>query len=968
MANKRAEPLSYRPFQAKGAMAEGLLPVARPGLESDIEQRLAQGWFRLAGLLGEKADQQVTAAYAQQGVKDALNTAPGQVVIDGGGKTGMSAGLNAGGKSAPRSVQAGAQPLKTSDPVAQGLEPHQMAFLNAVAGGESGGRYNIRYTPQGGVLFDDLSKHPRILEPTKGGKKSSAAGRYQFTATTWDALGGGEFSPENQDWRAWQLATQVYRKTTGRDLDADLKRQGLTPAIVQALGNTWEAFKHGADRHIATYQASMERYRKGGAKAQKVGDGDDVSAKSAVGAPAIEPVVEPVAARPSMRVTQAGKFKQLPGTSVAARAYNAAGTRTYLQMLDVAVKADIMNLYDKFGHDPAEFDKGLAALQLLHKSDHAIPDEILGDYQAAFARAALPLQRQARLDEQKRIEAQNLADFNARTRDLETERSRRLAAVSLDNELGIDSLMDMQASLDEHYEAGVLHGVLTPVQADAAKALSRRQAALSFYDKQAQGKSAAEIEAMRKEMARDFAQGRLAHLDGEGWQILDGRLAAAIQKAQTGAKKQASDYAQEGVSLLARLEAGYELDEGELSDFALKAASVPEGDRIRDQTMAKITIAQRIGDMGLQQASDYVRGLRDEMGKAPSAEEIELYEYAAGSLEGMRKMLREDPLTYAQAQGVIEELAGIDEELSVGGLNELVKERVVAGKLVGEHYGVRPRFFKQGEVEMLGEMMAKDAHQGAVLAAAIVDGAGGDVRAVLSEFGDKAPQILASGAILAMEGDAQAAVDVLAGWGSRNEEGKAYQTIPYSERQDYEREMFGAALDNLDEGEHTRITGAAQAIAKRRIYEQGIELKEGGGKEIYSQALQLAAGQVKIGEHDYGGFVRVKQGWFGGGGFPVLVDSGLRADRLEDLFAAIKPSDFADDDIKPVRDDGRGLPDGAFAARYPVAVEGGYRFSETDPRGGAPEWVKGSDGQVFVFDPYKYKDVLMARVPGAFRP
>lgn len=161
----------------------------------------------------------------------------------------------------PAKAAAPAKPYRTADPAAADMAPHQRAFLNAIAGGESGGRYNIRYDGGAGTTFDDMSKHPAVFAPTKDGKKSSAAGRYQFTKTTWDALGGGEFSPEAQDRAAWRLATRDYKARTGRDLDADLQRNGLTDDIMGSLTPTWLALGKNRDRHSATYGDSLGRYR-----------------------------------------------------------------------------------------------------------------------------------------------------------------------------------------------------------------------------------------------------------------------------------------------------------------------------------------------------------------------------------------------------------------------------------------------------------------------------------------------------------------------------------------------------------------------------------------------------------------------------------------------------------------------------------------------------------------------------------
>jgi len=155
---------------------------------------------------------------------------------------------------------AGVSRMTTADPMSEDMPGYQRAFLNAIALGESGGAYNVRYTPRGGATFEDTGQHPRIFEKGPHGP-SSAAGRYQFTATTWDDMGGGAFTPQNQDRKAWELAVRDYGKRTGRDLSADLAKDGLTPQITKALAPTWAAFNSDAGRYINEYNNSYTRYR-----------------------------------------------------------------------------------------------------------------------------------------------------------------------------------------------------------------------------------------------------------------------------------------------------------------------------------------------------------------------------------------------------------------------------------------------------------------------------------------------------------------------------------------------------------------------------------------------------------------------------------------------------------------------------------------------------------------------------------
>lgn len=90
-----------------------------------------------------------------------------------------------------------------------------LAFLDMLAWSEgtstikaSDDGYNVLV---GGKLFSDYSQHPRVLVDLPRYKiKSTAAGRYQFLARTWDAIVRnygfkGRFIPEAQDLAAIKL-------------------------------------------------------------------------------------------------------------------------------------------------------------------------------------------------------------------------------------------------------------------------------------------------------------------------------------------------------------------------------------------------------------------------------------------------------------------------------------------------------------------------------------------------------------------------------------------------------------------------------------------------------------------------------------------------------------------------------------------------------------------------------------------
>lgn len=112
----------------------------------------------------------------------------------------------------------------------------QAEILKRIASGEAKG-YNELY---GGGRFEGFADHPRQSFIGPDGRKTSAAGLYQFQPGTWDEqarkLGLKDFSPGSQDQAAWDLAQSRYRAATGKDL-VDEWRNGNTD--LSPLAATW---------------------------------------------------------------------------------------------------------------------------------------------------------------------------------------------------------------------------------------------------------------------------------------------------------------------------------------------------------------------------------------------------------------------------------------------------------------------------------------------------------------------------------------------------------------------------------------------------------------------------------------------------------------------------------------------------------------------------------------------------------
>lgn len=162
------------------------------------------------------------------------------------------------------------------------MPAHQRALLDTLAMGNatSGGNYwespDYNTIVGKGGKFQSYKDHPRVF----GTATSTAAGRYQFTKTTWDDVVKQfnmknrdnpitDFSPQNQDRAAWFLAQRDYSKRTrGRSLDEDLKSgMPVGDLIKQGLGGfgkntTWEILQRKSGQEIqGAFTANLERNR-----------------------------------------------------------------------------------------------------------------------------------------------------------------------------------------------------------------------------------------------------------------------------------------------------------------------------------------------------------------------------------------------------------------------------------------------------------------------------------------------------------------------------------------------------------------------------------------------------------------------------------------------------------------------------------------------------------------------------------
>jgi muramidase (phage lysozyme) len=164
------------------------------------------------------------------------------------------------------------------------------------------------------ATFSDFSKHPGIIGMRTNNGPSTAAGRYQFTKTTWEGLVKKhpdltDFSPENQDKAAWYLAQEEYLKDTGQNLQEDLETADANTfaKIEESLKNRWTSLTGG----IETNQTN-EGFRQAYTDALKVQQQTQTAKASEIENPQAK--VEPIRESPinNNNVKQIAESKQKP--------------------------------------------------------------------------------------------------------------------------------------------------------------------------------------------------------------------------------------------------------------------------------------------------------------------------------------------------------------------------------------------------------------------------------------------------------------------------------------------------------------------------------------------------------------------------------------------------------------------------------------------------------------------------------
>lgn len=938
MANQRREGVSYRQFRAQPNLSEGLLSVSRD--DGELERKVAGALARVADNFGQRADRQAAIAGERAGQRAAMAGAPEAASVTGGeattasvnGQAGHIAGAQGGVRVYTGTAREQAKAIIRDE---EGFRPKPYWDINAWRIGYGSdtvtlpdGR-SVKVTPGMVISREDAERDLDYRLDRREG------------ARVREQLGDG--------WDALPPTVQAVLGSVGYNygsLPADVVAAARSGNIA-SIADTVRGLSANKDRRAR--EAALIAGG-GPVPASATADGYKPLPASSVGPVSVTRVDRPVSIEPG----KPGTFRPTNSDTIYGRAYDVAGTRTYLQELDLTMLQDQEAVYEAYKDDPVKLEKAYGELLQAHMKE-SVFDEIAPEYSLAFRKRAYARVQDARDAAEEKRKATDRVSFIGRVEEIENAKSQALAGLDPDSETAPAELERLQGSIDDHYDSAVARGLMTVGEAENAKRASRSDMVTGFYAKQASKKTATEIRTMRDEMTRDYAAGKLEGVNADDWQRIETGLIAAEKARETQDEKANSDLTKRGEDLAKRVARGLPVTADELARFQLDASTAPNGSTIVASTLTRMKVSEAIRTLPIGEVE---KRLTTILGDKATADDID---FARRTIDAHRKDVRNDPIGVAERFGVLPVSPGLplDGEADPEAVSSAFSERINQAQAAARHFGVAPRYFRPGEADAIEEAVKADPAKGVSIAAGLVDAAGRDARRMLLELGETAPAIAGAGEIVAAGGDPRAARDLVAGYGP-GPDGKAYPDMKSTKRIPIARDIAGEALAFAPD-QVNRLDEQAAAIARKRLADQGIDPKSEDARPVFERAFNEAAGATYAGNVQFGGFAGYDPGirWKER---KVLVPPSIRADRFGDVIAALEDADIGSVKAK----NGKAWAAADFKRAMPVAVAGGYVFALGDPSSAAPMWIANEKGDPLVLDLANIP-ALKARVPEAFR-
>ncbi|MDW5313725.1 transglycosylase SLT domain-containing protein [Rhizobium sp. PL01] len=933
MANRRLEPVSYRPFRVEPALADGLLSVQREG--GELERKVSMGMARLADEAGRKADLQAEAAGLRDSRRDAIANTPTAATLSGGQVTGTAsvngqAGHVRGAQGGNRVVVPPEQirVLIEQSAARHGVDPHALSETTRIESNFNPNAKNPKSTAGGILQFIDSTASEYGLTDKFDAAASLDAGARLMkdnTATLTSALGrtptAGELYLAHQQGgggAAKLLANPNAKASDIVGVEAVLKNGGTLDMSAGQFSTLWTSKVSGGD----SYQK--------------------LPTAASVGPMSVTPVREPVTLEPG----KAGTWRPTGRDTVYGRAYDTAGEKTYLEMADAAMVENQTALYDAYSDDPAMLQKALGEGLTADLRDNVF-EEIAPEYTAAYQKRAAALMSKSREAQRERQDQQVRMQAISRIDDLENRRAQQLAGYKPGDPLAASALADTQAAIDANYDSAVARGVMDAEQAGKAKKLSRSTMTVGFYVGQTKDMSADQIDQMRAEMQRDYGESGIDGVTADDWTDISKELSSAAATRRTQDATVTASLKQRGDDIANRVARGQPVAPEELSRFQLDIGPGEKNKAIAASTFARMRVADALRKQPIGEVERNLASILKGGGETVNPEDTE---FARKTIAEFRQAVLLDPLGKAEAIGLIPPVASIpvDGTATPEQIAGAVSYRRGAADAVAKHFGISPRYFRPGEADAVLKAAEQNPEALVVFTQSVRDAFGRDASKALSEFSESGPALAHAAGLSIATGDVGIARDVATTLSMKRQKQLADLTPETGRKLNGFGASAVAGAFLADPRTQNAVLQTAQLLFEKDASRMGIDpaeikTEESPAQTLYLKSLDRALGGRTVNGESYGGIDEVN-------GSRIVTPSDMAKGEPQRLVETI-----TDDQLKllPPIQSTTGYPVTSRQLRRSQLVstgDGMYRVALGDPMGEEPRYLTRPDGAYWTLD------------------
>lgn len=673
------------------------------------------------------------------------------------------------------------------------------------------------------------------------------------------------------------------------------------------------------------------------------------------------------------------EFRPRGDNTIFGRAYDQAALQTFKGQMSIKLHGQLGAAFDKSPSDPIALNQAMQEVRngWVENMDRSVAPLMLPHFEAAFARTATELNREATRNQIKIADQEQRATLDAEIKMHVGQVERLGYRLGLDaraDEVLAGEMSTMRERLSQVAADGrplILPAVREKALRDAEQEIARSRIIGAFDRLQTLPEKQAFIDKVEK----DYQSGGnplLENFDPAHYETLVSKLYSTAKRHELGAAENASrarkmvddadKSAKEGIPLTP------EQRQNVLSTV-IQYGKPEDVDKFR-RSEATLAMLQEFNVTPPDMLEARVRRERQRLtrdGAGAGEWERERLKLAEGYIEAQKAGLSQNMLGVAAKAGVASvaplDLSAPDKFAST------LANRMPEAETVAGFYRRDVQYFTPEEKAELGSIGRKGGASLVGLASSIVRGAGDKAPEVLKQVAKEASEVAVIGQ-LHLAGSAEKTIqDAANGIALRQHEdfkqgGKAL--APKGEVAMLTgKEVFGDVFRTDPEAQSTALS-LANAIYEVRARQRQVDTFD---KNLWSQGLREVLGERTVDGVKAGGLAYQQAGWLWGGSKPVLIPANIRQDKFAQVLDVVAIEDLTTSKgAVPMDGKNRPLDMAALrAGRLMTVGQGKYMIQTGQDHDGRAE-VAYRDGRPFVLDLFALEPALRQRRPDLYVP